>query len=63
MPRKARGKVGGVKCVDRAMNGLTRCQLNRNPHWATALNVNTDPTRMRGSGGRDECNEIISKRG
>jgi hypothetical protein len=59
---RARGHVGGVQCMYRAVNKLARGKPNRNSHLATALNVDSDPTHARGSGGGGECNEVTSKR-
>ena len=46
-----------------AVNKVAGGKSDRNPHWATALNVNADTAHVRGSGGGCELYEVISERG
>ena len=46
----ARGHAGSVQCVYCAVNKPAGDKSNRDPHTATALNVDTDPIHARGSG-------------
>jgi hypothetical protein len=45
------------------VNKLARGKSDRNPHLATALNVNADSSHARGSEGGCELYEVISERG
>jgi hypothetical protein len=59
----ARKHVGGVQCIHSAVNKLAIGMSGRNPHRATALNVNADSSHARGSGERCELCEVIISEG
>jgi hypothetical protein len=61
--RSARGQVRGVQRMDSAVNNPARGKPDKNPDGATALNVNTNPSNARGSGGGCESYEVTFKRG
>jgi hypothetical protein len=58
---RARGEVLSVHRMNCAVGELAKRKHNGKTYCATALNINTDSANARGSGGRIERKEVMSK--